>query len=170
MGRLAGILRAVRRAFLALAAAVSLAVVALPAHAVQPNEMLDDPVLEKRARALSAELRCVVCQNQSIDDSNAPLARDLRIIVRERLTAGDTDSQVIDFIVARYGNFVLLRPPVQTNTIFLWFGPAVLLVLAIVGFGALMRRRSKADPTTPEALSDQERARLNKILKQGTSS
>lgn len=170
MGRFADFVHAAQRAFLALAAAAFIAAAALPAQAVQPNEMLDDPALEKRARALSAELRCVVCQNQSIDDSNAPLARDLRIIVRERLTAGDTDAQVMDFIVARYGNFVLLRPPVQTNTIFLWFGPAALLVLALVGFGALMRRRSKAAPTTPEALSDQERARLNKILKQGTSS
>ena len=170
MERFAVSIRTARRAFVALAVGVSLVVAALPAHAVQPDEMLKDPALEKRARALSAELRCVVCQNQSIDDSTAPLARDLRIIVRERLTAGDSDSQVMDFIVARYGNFVLLRPPVQTNTFFLWFGPALLLVLALVGFGALMRRRSRSAPTTPEDLSKQERDRLNEILKQGTSS
>jgi len=170
MRRFANSLRATRRALVALAAAACLGLAVLPAHAVLPDEMLKDPALEKRARALSAELRCVVCQNQSIDDSTAPLARDLRIIVRERLTAGDTDSQVIDFIVARYGNFVLLRPPVQTNTLFLWFGPAMLLVLALVGCGAWMRRRSRAAPTAPEDLSEQERDRLNQILKQGTSS
>ena len=170
MRRFAIPLGALRRAVAAFAAAAVLSLAVLPAHAVLPDEMLKDPALEKRARALSAELRCVVCQNQSIDDSTAPLARDLRIIVRERLTAGDSDSQVIDFVVARYGNFVLLRPPVQTNTFFLWFGPAMLLVLALVGFGALMRRRSKAAPTAPEDLSKQERDRLNQILKQGTSS
>jgi len=170
MSRYSTLTRAVRRVVMPLAVAASLVAAAMPAHAVQPDEMLDDAALEQRARALSAELRCVVCQNQSIDDSTAPLARDLRIIVRERLTAGDTDPQVIDFIVARYGNFVLLKPPVQANTIFLWFGPALLLVLALVGFGALMRRRSRAAPTTPEALSEQERTRLNQILEQGKSS
>src|SRR5580704_6723914 len=94
-----------------------------PLRAVESNEVLADPGLEARARNLSRELRCLVCQNQSIDDSDAPLAHDLRVIVRERLKAGDTDSQAIGFIVARYGNFVLLKPPLQINTLALWFGP-----------------------------------------------
>ena len=159
--------RTARRPVLAMLALASLLAAMVPGHAVQPDEMLADPVLEQRARALGADLRCVVCQNQSIDDSNAPLARDLRIIVRERLTAGDTDKQVIDYVVARYGNFVLLKPPVQANTILLWFGPALILVLALVGFGALMRRRARAAPDAPDALSDEERRRLAEILQQG---
>src|SRR3954465_14992811 len=93
------------------------------ALAVQPDEILTDPALEGRARALSQELRCMVCQNQSIDDSDAPLAKDLRVLVRERLTAGDTDNQVIDFLVARYGEFVLLKPRVSIHTLLLWFSP-----------------------------------------------
>lgn len=103
---------------------------AVPVHAVQPDEVLDDPVLESRARALSSEIRCLVCQNESIDDSNAQLARDLRLLVRERLVAGDSDQQVLDFLVARYGDFVLLRPPFNAATALLWFGPALVLVLA----------------------------------------
>src|SRR5512145_251009 len=102
---------------------------ALPALAVQPDEVLSDPALEGRARHLSKELRCMVCQNQSIDDSDAPLARDLRILVRDRLKAGDNDSQVIDFLVARYGEFVLLKPRFQWHTAVLWMAPPVLLVL-----------------------------------------
>ena len=98
-----------------------------PAHAVEPGEMLKDPALEARARKLSQELRCVVCQNQSIDDSNAPLAHDLRVIVRERLPAGDTDSQVLAFVEARYGEFVLLRPPFKPQTLLLWLTPLLLL-------------------------------------------
>ena len=98
--------------------------IAAPAFAVEPDEVLSDPVLEVRARALSKELRCMVCQNQSIDDSEAPLARDLRILVRERLQAGDSDRQVIDFLVARYGEFVLLRPRFSSHTALLWLGPA----------------------------------------------
>jgi len=98
------------------------------AHAVQPDEMLQDPALEARARALSHELRCMVCQNQSIDDSDAPLARDLRVLVRERLTAGDSDRQVIDFLVARYGEFVLLKPVFAWHTAILWAMPGVLLL------------------------------------------
>ena len=103
---------------------------AAAAQAVQPDEVLDDPVLEERARALSAEIRCVVCQNESIDTSNAPLARDLRLLVRARLEAGDSDQEVLDYLVARYGDFVLLRPPVRPSTYLLWFGPALLLGLA----------------------------------------
>lgn len=113
------------------------------ALAVLPDEMLKDPVLEGRARVLSQDLRCLVCQNQSIDDSNAPLARDLRIIVRERLSAGDSDQQVIDFVVRRYGNYVLLKPPVQTDTVMLWIAPFLLLAVALVA-SALLFRRSQA--------------------------
>src|ERR1700742_1326176 len=101
------------------------------AWAVEPDEMLSDPVLEARARALSKELRCMVCQNQSIDDSAAPLAHDLRVLVRERLTAGDTDAQVLTFVQARYGEFVLLRPPFKLQTLLLWFAPLLLLAAAV---------------------------------------
>lgn len=138
----------------------------VPAWAVQPDEVLKDPALEARARALSAELRCIVCQNQSIDDSNAPLARDLRIILRERLSAGDSDKQAVDYIVARYGNFVLLKPPLQLNTIALWLGPAILLVLAGWGFWMLLGRRQGTPADAPEPLSPDERKDLQKILKE----
>lgn len=135
----------------------------LPAGAVLPDEVLANPVLEARARAISKELRCVVCQNQSIDDSNAPLARDMRILVRERLAAGDTDRQVKDYLVERYGNFVLLRPPVQTDTLFLWLGPAVFLLIAFGGF-AFYLRRSKNEPaiTALPPLSGEEEALLKR--------
>src|SRR6201990_3035731 len=116
---------------------------AAPAFAVQPDEILKDAALEARARALSQELRCMVCQNQSIDDSDAPLARDLRVLVRERLTAGDSDSQVIDFLVARYGEFVLLRPQFAWHNAVLWFSPLVVLIAgAIAIFVAVRRQRS----------------------------
>jgi len=101
------------------------------AHAVNPDEMLKDPALEARARAIGQELRCLVCQNQSIDDSDATLARDLRVIVRERITAGDSDQQVLDFVTARYGNYVLLKPPFQSNTYLLWFLPFTLMALGL---------------------------------------
>src|SRR5215475_5494376 len=104
------------------------------AHAVTPDEVLHDPQLETRARTISQNLRCVVCQNQSIDDSDAPLAHDLRILLRDRLASGDTDEQAVEFIVARYGNFVLLKPPVQPNTLALWAGPAFFLLIAAIGF------------------------------------
>jgi cytochrome c-type biogenesis protein CcmH len=117
-----------------------LAFIAVPsAMAVEPDEVLSDATLEARARALSKELRCMVCQNQSIDDSEAPLARDLRILVRERLQAGDSDRQVIDFLVARYGEFVLLRPRLSWHTAVLWLGPAGIL---LVGACALFRARA----------------------------
>ncbi len=102
------------------------------ANAVLPEEMLKDPELEARARVISADLRCLVCQNQSIDDSNAPLAKDLRVIVRERLSAGDDDLQVVEFIVARYGNYVLLKPPMQTHTALLWLGPFLIFFASLV--------------------------------------
>src|SRR5438445_3247097 len=104
-----------------------------PALAVQPEELLTDPALEGRARTLSKELRCMVCQNQSIDDSDAPLARDLRVLVRERLQAGDSDRQVIDFLVARYGEFVLLRPRLSAHTALLWLGPAAIVLIGACG-------------------------------------
>ena len=110
-------------------------------HAVEPGEMLKDPALEARARAISQEIRCVVCQNQSIDDSAADLAADLRRLVRERLVAGDSDQQVHDFLVSRYGDFVLLDPPLKPKTYLLWYGPGAIFVLALVAMAAYFRRR-----------------------------
>jgi cytochrome c-type biogenesis protein CcmH len=151
------------RALLALL--VALTVFSSLAHAVTPDEVLQDPALESRARTISQLLRCVVCQNQSIDDSNAPLAHDLRVIVRERLVSGDTDRQAIDFIVRRYGNFVLLNPPMQLDTLALWGGPALFLLIAATGFGRYLRRRS-ADQAkeTPVALTTLEQARIAEML------
>jgi cytochrome c-type biogenesis protein CcmH len=139
-----------------------LAVLATPAGAVQPDEVLADPALEARARAIGKELRCLVCQNQSIDDSNADLARDLRLLVRERLIAGDSDQGVLDFLVARYGPFVLLEPPKTTTTLLLWYGPAGLLALGalVVVVTALRRRRG----AVPAPLSAVERRRLDAML------
>jgi cytochrome c-type biogenesis protein CcmH len=151
------------RLFIALAIGALIAF-APPALAVEPDEILPDPAQEARARDLSQHLRCVVCQNQSIDDSNAPLARDLRILLRERLKAGDTDRAAIDFIVARYGNFVLLKPPLQLDTLLLWFGPGLVLLLALVGYWMLIRRRAETVPAAPETLSEAEREELQAIL------
>lgn len=131
------------------------------AFAVQPDEILKDPALEARARTLSHELRCMVCQNQSIDDSDAPLARDLRILVRERLSAGDSDGQVIDFLVARYGEFVLLKPRFAWHTLFLWLSPFVLVVIGAIGFVRAGRRRT----STAEDLSADEEARVAALIK-----
>ena len=136
---------------------------AAPAAAVEPGEILNDPVLEGRAREISRELRCLVCQNQSIDDSNADLARDLRVIVRERLTAGDTNAQVFDFVVARYGDFVLLNPPLKSSTLILWGAPGILLIFGAVGLVLWFRRRGPPDGT--EALTEDERQRLAALLK-----
>ena len=132
------------------------------ALAVQPDEVLPDPALEARAREISRHLRCLVCQNQSIDDSDAPLARDLRLLVRERLQAGDSDQQVYDFLTARYGDFVLLRPPVKPSTWLLWFGPAVVLLLGGVALVFWFRRRPVAVEQAP--ISEAERAQLNRLL------
>lgn len=137
---------------------------AFPAFAVQPDEVLADPALEARARAISANLRCMVCQNQSIDDSNADLARDLRILVRERLTAGDSDKQVVDFVVARYGEFVLLQPLFNWRNALLWATPVVLLVLG--GIFAFARRRKTL---SGNPLTDDEDRRLAEILKAETT-
>jgi len=134
---------------------------AMPALAVQPDEMLSDPALEARARALSAQLRCMVCQNQSIDDSDADLARDLRILVRERLTAGDSDREVIDFVVARYGEFVLLKPAFSARNALLWATPLILL-LAGGGF-MLLRARQGRKPSSPSPLTAEEEARLAEL-------
>ena len=138
----------------------------LRAFAVQPDEILKDPALEARARTLSQELRCMVCQNQSIDDSDAPLARDLRLLVRERLQKGDSDKQVLDFLVDRYGNFVLLKPPVEPQTLLLW---TVSPLMLIVGIGALivMARRRRSIALETGALSADEQRRLDAIVKSG---
>lgn len=133
---------------------------ALPAWAVEPNERLADPVLEARARALSQGLRCLVCQNESIDESHADLAHDIRVLLRERLMAGDTDAQAMQFMVARYGDFVLLQPPVKTATLVLWFGPAAVLALAGLGVVVALRRRRAAPPP----LSEEEQRRLAALL------
>ncbi len=136
-----------------------------PLFAVEPGEMLKDPVLEARARTLSKELRCMVCQNQSIDDSEAPLAHDLRVLVRERLTAGDSDPQVIDFMVARYGEFVLLKPPLSWHTAALWGLPPAILLLGVVAIVIVVgRRRSAAAAQEPVNLTAAEEKRLSELL------
>jgi len=140
-----------------------LGLLAAPALAVQPDEMLADPVLEARARAISRDLRCLVCQNQSIDDSDAELARDLRLLLRQRLKAGDSDEQAKQFLVDRYGDYVLLQPPFKATTLVLWLGPPVLLVVAIgIAVTFARRRRPKAEAAP---LSAEERARLDQLLK-----
>jgi cytochrome c-type biogenesis protein CcmH len=133
--------------------------------ATSPEEMLDDPRLEARARELGKDLRCVVCQNQSIDDSNAPLAQDLRELVRERLVAGDSNEEVLSYVTARYGDFVLLEPPVRASTWLLWYGPAALLVVGGAG-AALWLGRQRRVPRLVEPLSDEERADLDRLLKE----
>jgi len=138
---------------------------AASAAAALPNEMLADPGLEARAREISKELRCLVCQNQSIDESNADLAHDLRLLVRERLKAGDSDAQVLAYIVDRYGQFVLLKPPVEPATYLLWLTPALAVVLGATGIVVYMRRR-RGIAVEPTALSAAEEARLKRILEE----
>ena len=145
-----------------LVLALVLGLAASLAGAVEPDEMLDDPALEARARAISKEIRCLVCQNQSIDDSDADLARDLRLIVRERLVAGDDDADVKRFLVERYGDFVLLEPPVKPETYFLWFGPAAILLAAAVGVVLFFRRRRAL--AAPPPLTPEEQRRLTALL------
>lgn len=135
------------------------------AIAVDPSEVLDDPVLEGRARDISQNLRCLVCQNQSIDDSDADLARDLRIIVRQRLVAGDSNEQVIQYLVDRYGDYVLLDPPFKGITYVLWLGPAILLIVAGAALLVVARRRRGASPA--EGLSEDEKRRLARLLDAG---
>ena len=149
--------RLIRRFILGLLLALALAGTA---RAVNPDERLADPALEARARTLGKSLRCLVCQNQSIDDSNADLAHDLRVLVRERLTAGDSDAQVLAYLQARYGDYVLLKPPVDPATWVLWFGPAAVL---LIGVGVLVARRRRV-PATPAPLSAEEQARLELLM------
>jgi cytochrome c-type biogenesis protein CcmH len=140
-----------------LAAAVCLSL-AGAARAVQPDEVLPDPALEARARAISEGLRCLVCQNQSIDDSEAPLAKDLRLLVRERLKAGDSDQEIVDFIVARYGEFVLLKPRFESQTLLLWLAtPAVFLAAILLVASAYRRRKSAQEQTAPLSVNEQQR-------------
>jgi cytochrome c-type biogenesis protein CcmH len=139
---------------------------ATPVLAVQPDEILNDPALEQRARALSRDLRCMVCQNQSIDDSDAPLARDLRVLVRERLQAGDSDKQVIDYLTDRYGDFVLLKPRFTTKTALLWALPALVLVGGAFGLAMFLRRQRAEATETAEAarpLTPEEQKRLAEL-------
>ncbi|ACP24575.1 cytochrome c-type biogenesis protein CycL precursor [Sinorhizobium fredii NGR234] len=133
-----------------------------PALAVNPDEVLADPALEARARAISAELRCMVCQNQSIDDSNAELAKDLRLLVRERLKSGDSDEAVIAYVVSRYGEFVLLNPRFEAKTLVLWGMPVLLLVLGALTLVVAARRRDARPAGAP--LSDDEKEKLDKLL------
>lgn len=149
-----------RLALIALLIALTAAGAAL---AVQPDEVLKDSALELRARTLSSELRCMVCQNQSIDDSEAPLARDLRVLVRERLTKGDSDQQVLDFLVARYGEFVLLRPRLEWHTLLLWGLPPAALLAGMLGLILMARRRNQKN-LVPEALSTEEQRRLSTLV------
>jgi len=136
---------------------------AVAANAVQPDEMLKDPSLESRARALSTEIRCLVCQNQSIDDSDASLARDLRLLVRDQIKNGRSDQQIRDFLVERYGAFVLLDPPVQNSTLLLWFGPLLVLLAGTVGLVVYFRGRRNATAAS-DTLSADERARIATLL------
>ncbi len=154
-----------RSALVALMLLVSLAVLSpvSPAFAVQPGEELADKGQERRAREISAGLRCLVCHNQSIDDSDAPLAKDLRRIVRERISAGDSDAAVLDFVVARYGEFVLMKPPFGMHTALLWIGPFLVLLMGAGGL-LLWRRKSAAQPIDAAPLSAEERARLAAML------
>ncbi|MEL6120087.1 MAG: cytochrome c-type biogenesis protein [Pseudomonadota bacterium] len=141
-----------------------LCLLAAPLWAVQPDEILDDPALEERARALSEDLRCLVCRNESIDESNAPLARDLRLLVRERLVAGDSDAEVMAFVVARYGEYVLLTPKATGTNLILWLaGPAMMIIGLGLGL-AFLRKRSRSDATAERALTEDEKARLDEIL------
>lgn len=146
-----------------LALAAALMVLTAPALAVLPHEMLADPVQETRARELSKDIRCQVCQNQSIDDSNAPLAADLRKLVRERIVAGDSDPAIYEFLVRRYGDNVLMRPPVRPATWPLWFGPAAILAIAAVSLVVFVRRRRAA--TGPVPLAPDEERRLAELLR-----
>jgi cytochrome c-type biogenesis protein CcmH len=140
---------------------------ALPLFAVESKEMLTDPALEARARNLSKELRCMVCQNQSIDDSEAPLAHDLRVLVRERLKAGDSDAQVVNFLVARYGEFLLLRPPLAWHTAALWGLPPAALLIGVVAIVVIVRRRRNVPIPPPANLTAAEESRLSELMREG---
>ena len=150
---------------LAFQLVVLLALLASPVLAVQPGEMLADPKLEARARSISEELRCLVCQNQSIDESDADLAHDLRVLLRERLLAGDSDAQAIKYIVDRYGQFVLLKPPVEPATYALWLSPLLLVLCGAAGIVVYLRRRRAQ--LEPAALSAAEEAELKRLIEEG---
>lgn len=141
---------------------LALALISTAAGAVLPDERLSDPALEARARQISKELRCVVCQNQSIDDSDATLAHDLRLLVRERLVAGDSNAEVKDYLVDRYGSFVLLRPPLGVETLALWFGPLAVVLLGAAGLLVYLRRRRPSGGEAP--LSAEEQARVERLI------
>ncbi len=142
---------------------LALGVLAGPAFAVEPDEMLKNPQLEARARAISEGLRCLVCQNESIDDSTAPLAKDIRVLLRKRISAGDTDKQVIDFLVGRYGEFILLKPRFEMHTLVLWIAAPVALILGLIGILFAARRRRGAG-IAPKPLSADEEKELRKLL------
>ena len=146
----------------AILAASAIATTAVPA--VEPGERLADPVLEARARALSRQLRCVVCQNESIDESRAEIAHELRMLLRERLQAGDTDQQATDFLVRRYGTFVLLKPPVEPATYVLWFGPAAILTLGAAGIAAYLRSARRTAGSEPAPLTTAEQLQLEQLV------
>lgn len=148
------------RSLLAIAALVLVSVVA---RAVEPDEILKDPAQEARAREITRELRCVVCQNQSVDDSDAPLAKDIRVLVRERIAAGESDEAVKDFIVQRYGQYVLLRPPFGIDTALIWIGPFALFAIAL-GTALLFMRRGRGDALQPPPLTAEEESRLDARL------
>ena len=152
----------IRAVLVSLALALSIAMGPQILHAVTPDEVLDDPVLEERARGLSAQLRCMVCRNESIDESNADLARDMRLLVRERLVAGDSDEEVIAFLVARYGEYVLLTPTATGANLVLWLAAPAMLLFG--GGIAALYLRSRAKPKPPGALSDDEKKRLAELL------
>lgn len=139
--------------------------IAAPALAADPGEMLKDPAQEKRAHALGKELRCLVCQSESIEDSNADLAKDLRIIVREHIAAGQSDAQVKQYVVERYGDYVLLNPPFKAATLVLWGGPFALLLAGLAALAAFYRRRQRGNPAQPAPLSAEEKRRLDALLK-----
>jgi cytochrome c-type biogenesis protein CcmH len=157
------------KSLLALAVCASLCLCGsiLPALAVLPAERLADPALEARARALGQELRCLVCQNQSIDDSSADLAHDLRVLVRERLVAGDSDQQVLAYLTSRYGDYVLLRPPLKPTTWLLWFAPPALVLVGLAGVICIERQRRPAVVAEIAALNEEERRRLVRLMREG---
>jgi cytochrome c-type biogenesis protein CcmH len=157
-----------RRSLGLTAALFAVALMVTPVHAVQPDEIMSDPAREARARDLSRELRCMVCQNQSIDDSEAPLARDLRLLVRERIAAGDNDNQVIDFLVARYGQFVLLKPRFERETLLLWLLPPLVLVGGGLALWLQARRRNARSTETVAGLTADEEARLAALMSADT--
>lgn len=143
-----------------------LCLLATPLMAVEPDEVLDDPLLEQRARDISANVRCVVCQNEPIDSSNAGVARDLRVLIRERLVAGDSDAEIYDFLVLRYGDFVLFNPPFKPSTYALWIGPFAILFLGILAVVIMLMRRPRAPASETTDLSPDEQAALDELIKE----